>query len=171
MMGTDPRFLEVQRYRQWWLLVLLAGIFLPSAWAVIQQVILGVPWGNNPASDGWVLLIAGVSGLGLPLFILSLNLRTEVRPDGVYVRFWPLHLGWVHIPSDQIAECTAQTYRPLRDYGGWGIRWGPKGKAYNVSGNRGVLLVYGKGRRLLIGSQRPEELQQAIATIRGPALP
>ncbi|NLK25486.1 MAG: hypothetical protein GX307_02790 [Euryarchaeota archaeon] len=37
------------------------------------------------------------------------------------------------------------------------------GKAYNVSGNRGVLLKLKDGNSLLIGSQRAEELDAAIA--------
>jgi hypothetical protein len=57
----------------------------------------------------------------------------------------------------------AITYSPLRDYGGWGIRRGAKGKAYNVSGNHGVRLELSDGKRILIGSQRPEELSEAVA--------
>jgi hypothetical protein len=39
------------------------------------------------------------------------------------------------------------------EYGGWGIKYGKMGKAYNVSGNRGVQLEFTDGKRLLIGSQ------------------
>jgi hypothetical protein len=35
--------------------------------------------------------------------------------------------------------------------------------AYNVSGNRGVQLEFSNGKRLLIGSQRPEDLAAAIS--------
>ncbi len=50
----------------------------------------------------------------------------------------------------------------MKEYGGWGIRYGMKGMAYNVSGNRGVQLEFETGKRLLIGSQRPEELVSQI---------
>ncbi|MFH1560715.1 MAG: DUF6141 family protein [Chloroflexota bacterium] len=167
-MNTAPiLFSEVQRFRQWWLLSLIGVLPALFAWAFVQQIIFDVPWGNNPTSDGWLLVFVAVFGLGLPAFILSINLRTEVRPDGIYVQFWPLHRGWVHIPAETIHEFTAHTYRPIMDYGGWGIRWGLKGKVYSVSGNRGVLLVYGNRHRLLIGSQRADELEQAIATACG----
>jgi TATA-box binding protein (TBP) (component of TFIID and TFIIIB) len=53
----------------------------------------------------------------------------------------------------------------LLEYGGWGIKYGRKGKAYNVSGNRGVQLVFKDGKQLLIGSQRAEELAEAISSI------
>ena len=53
-------------------------------------------------------------------------------------------------------------YRSFREYGGHGIRYGSKGKAYTVSGDRGVQIELLNGKQLLIGSQRAEELVQAI---------
>jgi hypothetical protein len=67
-----------------------------------------------------------------------------------------------HIPFSEIRKAEAVTYRPIRDYGGWGIRSGPEGWAYNVRGNRGVRIEYQDGNKFLIGSQKAEELEQAI---------
>ncbi len=64
------------------------------------------------------------------------------------------------------------TYRPIRQFGGWGIRGGRfQGEftgVYSLRGNRGLLLSLTKetrfsffrARRLLLGSQEPEKLQQ-----------
>lgn len=55
-------------------------------------------------------------------------------------------------------------YRPILDYGGWGIRWAPgKGWAYTVRGNLGVQLELSDGKRLLVGSQSPEGLVLMIS--------
>ena len=51
------------------------------------------------------------------------------------------------------------------DYSGLGIRHGRKGKAYNVSGNRGVQLGLSNGKQLMIGTQRPEELAEALSLV------
>ena len=56
----------------------------------------------------------------------------------------------------------ARVYRPIREYGGWGIRYGKNGKAYNISGDRGVQLELQNSKPLLIGSQRADELAQTI---------
>jgi hypothetical protein len=62
-----------------------------------------------------------------------------------------------------VSEYYARVYRPILEYGGWGIRCGFKGaRAYNVSGNKGVQLILQNGKRLLIGSQKPDELVEAI---------
>ena len=55
-----------------------------------------------------------------------------------------------------------RTYNPIREYGGWGIRYGLKSKAYNVHGNHGVQLELLNRKRLLIGSQRSEEFANAL---------
>lgn len=64
--------------------------------------------------------------------------------------------------TDSIRHSEVRTYSPLKEYGGWGIRYGSNGKAYNVSGNQGVQLEFRDGKRLLVGSQLPLELLNAL---------
>jgi hypothetical protein len=94
-----------------------------------------------------------------------MQLETEVRTDGVFIRYFPFHLRASWFSAQELSECYARQYRPILEYGGWGIRYGWKGRAYNVSGNKGVQLVFTNGRRLLIGSKRPQELETAIRSI------
>jgi hypothetical protein len=61
-----------------------------------------------------------------------------------------------------VRDVAAVTCHPITEYGGWGIRWTLRGKAYNVSGRRGVRLDYENGKHLLIGSTRADELATAI---------
>jgi hypothetical protein len=75
-----------------------------------------------------------------------------------FVWLWPERT----IPWDQIRSVETRTYRPIRDFGGWGVRWVAKGIVYHARGNRGVRLIL-PDERVLVGSQRPEELARAIA--------
>jgi len=160
--GSFCFYREVQRFRQPWLWLLVAAISGLSLWSFVQQIILGKPFGQNPAPDAAVVVIAAIFGLGFPALFYAINLTTEVRSDGLYVRFFPLHLSFRRIPNERLIKYEVQTYSPIKDYGGWGIRYGRSGKAYNVSGNRGVMLDLLDGERLLIGSQKPEDLANAI---------
>lgn len=121
--------------------------------------------GSDELSNPFGLLGLGLAAAVVLLLVLG-GLETEVRGDGLYVRFLPLRrkhrFGW-----PEIVSAGARSYRPIREYGGWGIRWSTRGKAYNVYGDRGVQLVLADGRRLLIGSQRADELAAAIASARG----
>ena len=167
LMNQRGGFYETQRFRQTWIWVLILPISLfliiLFGYGMVKQLIFGHAWGSRPLSDT-ALAIMGplwiLFGIGLAYLFYSMKLVTEVRSDGVYIRFFPLTQQ--KIPFEDIRRCEARTYSPIREFGGWGIRYGRKTKAYNVSGNQGVQLELSNGKRLLIGSQRPEELARAI---------
>ena len=157
-------FHEEQYLRTWWYILLAlfpAGLML---WGAIQQLYYGIPWGNNPASDGlmWFLLV--VLGILFPLFLLTIHMSTTVT-DTVNVRFFPFMTKPKRIGRNDIISYSVVTYSPIKDYGGWGIKGLPSNRAYNVSGNRGVRMNLADGTILLIGSQRPEELYTAITAM------
>jgi len=164
---VNTLYRETQFLRQLWLWALVLFISLISLYGVFQQLVLKVPFGNNPAPDSIMIVLAVIFGIGLPLFMYTTNLTTEIRSDGLYVRFFPFHLSFHRIAVEEIQRYEACTYSPIKDYGGWGIRFGRKGKAYNVSGNRGVQLELSNGKDLLVGSQKPEELVEALNTTLG----
>jgi len=161
---TIHSFREEQRFRQWWMWLLLLLIVALQWWGFAQQIVLGQPWGTNPAPDWMMVLFWLLFGIGLPAFFLYLRLIVTVTDDSVDIAFRPLTRRT--IPIDDITSVKARTYSPLREYGGWGIRGLGNNRAYNVSGNRGVELILQDGRRVLIGSQRADDLAQAIATAR-----
>jgi hypothetical protein len=108
-------------------------------------------------------------GLGLPttLIVGVLRMTTVVTPTECLVWF-----GWVPtlrhtVALDQIRRVEVVTYRPLLDCQGWGVRTGLDGeRVLNARGNRGVRLFMGDGTRLLIGSQRPEDLARVLEQAR-----
>jgi hypothetical protein len=154
--------MEVQRFRQPWLWILILSISAVAIWGMIQQLFLGEPFGNNAAPDAILIIIVIIFGFGFPYAFYKMTLTTEVRSDGIYYRFFPFHRSFHKIKLEDLVRYKVRTYRPIREYGGWGIRWGRKGKAYNVSGNRGVQLELSDGKRLLLGSQKPEKFAEAL---------
>jgi len=155
-------FSEIQKFRQAWIWIIILAIAGVFWYAFITQIFFKIPFGNKSMPDDYLAVFWLVFGIGLPVLFYNIKLITEVRNDGIYIRFFPIHFSFRKIPFDQLKKYEVRTYRPILEYGGWGIRWGFKGKAYNVSGNRGVQLELMNGKRILIGSERPEELFYAI---------
>ena len=155
-------FKEVQHVRQPWVWVVVLGIAALQWWGFVQQILLGIPFGSNPAPDAVMVLFLLCFGIALPLFFVVLRLEIRAVPGELQLRYFPLHLRVRRVPWDEIAHVEAISYRPLRDYWGWGIRWGRYGQAYTVSGNRALLVTLSSGRTFLLGSQRPEELEAAL---------
>ena len=166
---SEELFREVQRFRQPWLwLLLLLSALLPIGlygYGMVAQLIYGQPFGAYPMSNT-ELLAGGIPiilvGIGLIALFYWMNLTVIVYPDHLYIRFNPLHLKPVLIPWAEVTACKPRAYHPVTEYGGWGIRYGRGKKAYNVSGKQGVELQLANGRRLMIGSHRPDELARAI---------
>ena len=161
----DPIFREAQRPRHWYFWAFLVYLILMIWSMAVYQLLLGIPVGNNPASDWELTVILILAGVIFPAFLLLTKLEVEVRADGLFVRFLPLHLRFRNIPLDEVIDVQSVTFSPLGDFGGWGIRYGDQGKAYTINGKRGVRLTYKDGHGLLIGSLLPEELEMAIRTI------
>jgi hypothetical protein len=170
---------EQQRFTQPWLWLLLVlpgclaciGLF---GWGMVQQLLMGRPWGDRPMSDT-ELLVAGSISIVFCVAMMALlactRLVTEVRADGLYLRFVPLHRRFRPISLDNLVSLKACSYRPIRDYGGWGIKgaFRSKGRSYTVKGHRGVRLDYQDGSHLLIGSQQPDQLAIAVQALLGEA--
>jgi hypothetical protein len=164
-------FREEQRFRQWWLWVLLIGmaglVLVLFGAGLYQQLVLGRPWGDHPMSDRALIATALATWAFVAAIIWMLYsavLITEVRSDGLYVRFFPFHFRFLRFPFERIRSYEARTYSPIGEFGGWGIRYGCKSKAYNVDGDRGLQLEFADGRRLLIGSQRAGEFVRTLAS-------
>ena len=76
--------------RGWWVLLLVGGITVVIWYAFYQQIIMGEPFGQHPASNFWLLIFTGLFGLGLPLLIYLIHLKVVVTSDKLSIRFFPL---------------------------------------------------------------------------------
>jgi len=160
--GSELLFREVQPLRGClpWLIVVAIAVMM---WVLLLgRLLQGKPVGPNPMPDPILILFWLVFGLAFPLAGAASRLITEVHPDSVTVQFIPFHAHARRIPFESLAACEAVTYEPLLEYGGWGIRFGLDGRAYNVSGHEGVRLSLNDGGEILIGSNHPDALASAI---------
>jgi len=150
------QFREEQRFEWFWTAMFCVPALIVG-YGLVRQVVLKQPF----ISDA-LLWPAFAVVVVVAVWFLGLKLESEVRDDGLFIRFvwlWPER----SIPWDQIRSVETRTYRPIRDFGGYGVRWAARGIVYHARGNRGVRLVLASGERVLIGSQRPGDLAGAIA--------
>lgn len=158
-------FYEKQRFSSWLCAALVCSV---AAGIVICVVASAIQESTNATALVTSVLGGIVALIAIVALFLVTNLETEVRSDCLRVRLFPFHIRHREIPVQDLSQCYARTYKPIREYGGWGIRYSfrkGRGKAYNLSGNKGVQLVFKNGKRLLIGSQKPDELADTINKI------
>ena len=147
-------FSETQRFTQWWLwLVLLVS------WGALIYALATEP----PQSTLSYIISYGL-GLLLPLLFCQMKLKTRIEAEGIYVRFFPFHFREKFYAWDSISACYVRDYSPLKEYGGWGIKYSFNGNGlvYNVAGSVGLQLNFKEGEPVLIGTQKGEEIKAKL---------
>ena len=161
-------FNEVQRFRVWWAWVGVIALNLLFIYAIIQQVILGKPFGSKPASDLTLILIE-LGPILLIYFLFSIKLVTTIDTAGIHYRFFPFQLKTRSIGWDELRDAYMREYNSFHEYGGWGIRIGSAktGNAVNTSasGKVGLQLQFKDGKLLLIGTKQPGAIEKIISEI------
>jgi len=116
--------------------------------------------GGEPWPSVWIVLV-GIVWCVIPALYWMARDDTEVRSNGLYVRVgdW----GFKRMPLGDVSEVKAGPFEardkrwPMRDCG-----TREHGEAYFLYAKKGVRIVYADGCELLIGSERGEELAEAI---------
>jgi len=143
-------FSEKQGFRQWWLGAILG---IPLVILIAQLLSRGFEM-----ELFLPLLLAGaVNGL-----FWAAKLETELGEKGIHFAWKPFQRNKITYEWKDIERAYVRKYKPIAEYGGWGLRYGFKGRAHNVSGHWGIQLELKDGKRILFGTQRPEEARFAL---------
>lgn len=166
--NNEMLFVEIQKFTQLWIWILLFVVFgIQFAWissAFYYQLFLNQPWGNKPISNPALIFTAlwvcFVMFLIIGLFLLT-RLETRVYRDGIYFIYFPFHRKYRKISWEKLDEILGRKYKPIIEFGGWGIRWSYKKWAYTVSGNECIELRK-DNYKILIGTKRLNEFLSAL---------
>ena len=154
-------FEERQRFRKGWLWLVIIPLIGLFTFGLITQFILKKAFTDNPVQD-FALLGLSVLFISLIILFLKIELLTKIDEKGVHYKFYPFHKNFRVIFWDDIEKIYIRKYKPLSEYGGWGMRNSKNGKAYTVSGRHGLQLALKDGRKLLIGTLKYSQLQKTL---------
>jgi hypothetical protein len=152
----ESEFKEKQKFTQWWLWVFLIGFGLFQVYALCKQLVLGEDFGDKPMSDVG-LIIFTLLPFGIIFFFWYMKLETEIDPKEIRIKFSPLVkkvFKWEDVKSAIVLN-----YK----FVGYGIRlFTSYGTVYNTKGNTGLAIELKNGEKILIGTQKGNELAQII---------
>lgn len=148
-----PLFTEIQKFRQWWVwAILLISCGIPL------YIIFNDTTKSLYSYDGLFTIIILVSVI---LVMWFTKLETVITEKSIQVKYFPF--------VNKTFDIQDIAFMKVIDYGfvgGWGIRlWTQYGTVYNISGSKGLHIQLKNGKRYVIGTQKPEELQKIIAQI------
>jgi hypothetical protein len=153
-------FTEVQRFRDTWLWpALLAPAIIASlfvSYVVVEAVFLDDD--GIMARDAFALGICFYVLKGVGVLVLALyaaRLEIEVRSAGLFIRLAPFQRKHRHVTNEQLRKAVIRrVVRGRRK--GW--------RSYGMKGKEAVELVTSNGDRLIIGTQQPAKLVEALSS-------
>lgn len=168
-MNPKSTFTEQQPFRNSFfifpVIVVSLGLIAVFGFGLYTQIIVGKPFGTNPMSNTGLIvatILVSLVAATITMLFLIMRLDTQIDRNTISFRFLPFHRSWRTIHLKEIAEMKVVTYNPVGDYGGWGIRSGRKGRAYNVKGNKGLLISLKSGKTILLGTQQDQKLKEFL---------
>jgi hypothetical protein len=151
-------------YKEWspwpaWIQIVFWGTM------VVSMVGVATAPGMNPAARmRTLLLLAGV--LALAQWIVA-GLTVRLYRDHMEVNLGTARLIKKRVRYEDIEELESVKYHPLREFGGWGIRFSGKKRAWTARGDQAVVLHLADGLQLYVGSDKPQRLEERIRAVAG----
>ncbi|MGB3144528.1 MAG: hypothetical protein WBB24_10495 [Maribacter sp.] len=165
-MESEILFKETQKFTQWWLWVLLLLPVFIFMFQLIEPIFLSDA--NNSGNLSLSIILPsgiwyGIMGyLLVLLFFLFSKLETKITADQIQLKhliFVKKSFRWKDIEAAELIR-----------YGfvGYGIRLSIKyGTVYNVKDNKGLRITLKNGKKYLVGTQKPEELEVVVKKLVG----
>ena len=138
-----------------WAVVLLACYTVVAEWDEGVVPLLGL------AMVGLVFAITGAV-----IWIVG-GLTVQVQESRIFMHLGRLPVIRRIVPFDEILSVRSVEYRPIREFGGWGVRGLGRRRAWTARGSQAVALQLKGNRELLIGSDHPKRLEERIRTLAG----
>lgn len=147
-------FSEEQRFNQLFTWLIIAPVLAITSYQLFEIVADKTRPITSEELIG--LGIAFVVTVGVGLLFYHMKLITQIDNAKIHIRFTPFVNKTIHWTEVNRAFIT--TYKPIMEYGGWGIRRRTGKTAYSVSGKQGLQLVLKNGKMILIGTQKSDEI-------------
>jgi len=104
-------------------------------------------------------------GLALPILLLVIKLKIQIREDGIYLKIIPFQLSFRKISWNNLATYSSYEHAQ-KAVNKLGIRYTISGKSYGLGGRRGLQLELTNGETVFIESRKPEKIIEMIKSVR-----
>ena len=130
---------------------------LPIVYIFVVGINFIVPPGNM------IITLFTIAFITLILItIYAMNLNTRIDKEGIHYKMFPFILKEKTIAWSEMKNVYVREYSPIGEYGGWGLRGFGGNRALNIYGNIGIQLEFYNGDKLLIGTNKKEDVENII---------
>lgn len=155
-------FKETQKLNLRWKWIFFIALYIIMFWALYYQM-------NEKFDFSAVISITFSLCMIflLNIVVITMKLETEIDESRIIYRYKPFHLKPKIIYWNEVSDFYIRIYKPYKEYGGYGLQRKMKyGRAFTVSGKTGLQLLFKDGKKILIGTQKPKEIEMIVGKIK-----
>jgi hypothetical protein len=162
-MSEEILFQEKQSKKPIWIWLIIGTVSVFFMFTFISQIFFNRPVGDQPSSNG-ILILNFVLLVALIYLLIALSLNVKITKETIYYKFKPFHLKWQSIKKEEIDKIYVREYKPVLEYGGWGVKSKKNGKGFSFTmrGNKGIQIDLKSGKNILIGTQKLVAAEKVI---------
>lgn len=124
-----------------------------------------IPILNVAATKPLAVLICILPVILIMALFFLMNLKTNINQKSINIQFYPFIRKPKVFLWEDIKKIELTKYQPMVEYGGYGIRGLGDDKAYNIQGDIGLKLYFKDGKKLMLGTQKPNEINKVVTEI------
>jgi len=154
----EPEFKETQKTGPGLMLVLAAGLLVFSG-AILHEVTRAKPDYSSVAALTALLCIYLIP---ITVLLFYARLITHIDKKGIYYGWTVPTKDLNFIPRENIKSCELITHK----FVGYGYKLTKRyGIVYNTQGRQGLQILTHGGEKILLGTLKPAEMQQALTEL------
>jgi hypothetical protein len=150
MMNDQPQYCEKSGFPAW---IFWTIASIPLCLYFYELIFHPI---NSEPFDWLGLVILGAVGL----FIFSIKLKITIDTKGITYQYPPFHNKPTTLPWENIETVELLKINPLKEFGGWGLRYGKLGTAYTTRGRYILHIVQKTGKPINLTILNPESLMK-----------
>ena len=131
----------------------------PAVSAVVGGLLLAVA-AVVAVLNPWSALVPAVVGLGL---LIALHATVTVDARGLRVASG--FSTWLHVPLDQVTAAETTTLSPLREFGGFGLRYGKDKRGYVVATGEALVVHQADGTTTYVTTPHADRAAATLNTL------
>jgi hypothetical protein len=167
-MKNPPQYSEKSGFPSWifWSIAAVAIIQATILPTIYLYEKIAHPTDSEPL-DWFGLAIFGVVGL----LIFVIKLHVTINTEGITYKYPPFRNKPTTLPWENIKSIELMRINPLKEFGGWGLRYGKLGTAYTTRGRYILHVVQNTGNPINLTIAAPKDFVKAIAQQNWPVTP
>ena len=96
------------------------------------------------------------------LLVFGLKLKWTISKDSFTFKYNPFYNKWRKIPLAEIKKIETMRINPLKEFGGWGFRYGKLGQAFTTTGRMIIHIETVEGQKFNFSVSNAEKADIAI---------